>query len=109
MGLQDHTENAVNRSNGIEPPQDWRNRLSEGTIKHFVYQDPGERNSAGDQPRLIQGIRRRDGIGDLFIYMKVRPENEDCPPGDGMTDGPWPPAIPSPRICGCASPSGGIV
>ena len=23
--------------------------------------------SAGDQPRLIQGIRRRDGIGDLFI------------------------------------------
>ena len=22
----------------------------------------------GDQPRLIQGIRRRDGIGDLFIY-----------------------------------------
>ena len=23
---------------------------------------------AGVQPRLIQGIRRRDGIGDLFIY-----------------------------------------
>ena len=25
--------------------------------------------AAGVQPRLIQGIRRRDGIGDLFIYL----------------------------------------
>ena len=27
----------------------------------------GERLPAGVQTRLIQGIRRRDGIGDLFI------------------------------------------
>ena len=24
------------------------------------------------QPRLIQGIRRRDGLGDLFIYLFIK-------------------------------------
>lgn len=38
-----------------------------------------------------------------WLQVKVRPENEDYPPGDSVTDGPWPPAIPSPRTCGCES------
>ena len=28
--------------------------------------------AAGVQPRLIQGIRRRDGFGDLFIYLFIK-------------------------------------
>ena len=28
--------------------------------------------SAGVQPRLIQGIQRRDGFGDLFIYLFIK-------------------------------------
>ena len=27
---------------------------------------------AGDQPQLIQGIRRGDGVRDLFIYLFIK-------------------------------------
>lgn len=40
---------------------------------------------------------------------KVRPENEDCPPGDSVTDGPADTSHPSPGYLVNASPSGGIV
>ena len=29
-------------------------------------------NTAEVQPRLIQGIRRGDGVGDLFIYLFIQ-------------------------------------
>ena len=29
-------------------------------------------SNAGVQPRLIQGIWRRDGFGDLFIYLFIK-------------------------------------
>ena len=35
---------------------------------HWVRKIPWKRKCAGVQPRLIQGIRSGDGVGDLFIY-----------------------------------------
>ena len=31
-----------------------------------------EYSGAKVQPRLIQGIRRRDGLGNLFIYLFIK-------------------------------------
>ena len=32
------------------------------------WEEKARLQGAGDQPRLIQGIRSGDGVGDLFIY-----------------------------------------
>ena len=42
-------------------------RLSSKKLKPKATCEPRVRGPAGVQPPLIQGIRRRDGIGDLFI------------------------------------------
>ena len=45
---------------------DWLDLLAvQGTLKSLLQHHSSK--AAGVQPRLIQGIRRRDGVGDLFI------------------------------------------
>jgi len=60
----------------MPPPQSgkvWRLKTLWGNAHHInitifiILKYTVEWHSAGVQPRLIQGIRRRDGIGDLYI------------------------------------------
>ena len=37
-----------------------------------LYAENIMRNTAGVQPRLIQGIRSGDGVGDLFNYLFIK-------------------------------------
>ena len=53
---------AATVESSVEFPQKTKRRTTYHMIQQFH-----SRVCAGVQPRLIQGIRRRDSIGDLFI------------------------------------------